>query len=115
VLDMHRHILTEHLSDGSPYDAAGPFVYSEKDGGPMRWPLHFSGNFWAAKCSHINTLPRISDVGAAGDRMQAEYWVGKGGEGVLKDCLSMYANECVPSMYTCELPESAYESVTRCG
>jgi hypothetical protein len=50
LLDNHEAVLQE-LTDGGEVNAAGPLLVSNE------WaPLHFSGNFWAAKVCPIDSL-----------------------------------------------------------
>lgn len=56
------------------FDCVGPHYLT-----PARYPIignvaYFAGNFWVAKASHLNRLPKI-DVKA--DRYESEVWIGK--------------------------------------
>jgi len=109
VLDLHRTILENELSDDSPYVAAGP-IFSN------RFSPHFSGNFWIAKCSYINTLPRMHEVDTT-DRLQGEFWIGKGPDFMEKhkDCFDFpRPQDKCSGMWICIVPRSQYETLSTC-
>jgi hypothetical protein len=66
ILERPEECLKQLLSGG--FDACGVNF------SPRPW-RHYSGNFWWARCSHINELEPIITF-AVGDRMAPERWVG---------------------------------------
>ncbi len=52
--------------------------------------FHYAGNFWWARCTHINRLPRISMLNQT-DRFQAELWIGKARHIKVAECMNTLA------------------------
>jgi hypothetical protein len=111
TLDLHRTILLHELNDTSPYQVAG--ITKQDD--------HYSGNFWLAKCSWINTRSEIG-TGAMQetDRMAAELWIGYPNPQEFRDaavsCWEPREGQCNSnSLYQCNVPEDEYMSIQTCG
>lgn len=109
TLDLHRTILLHELNDTSPYQVAG--ITKNYD--------HYSGNFWLAKCSWINTR---SEIGTGDfletDRMAAEFWIGQPNPQDFGDaavsCWEPGEGQC-KNFYECNVPEDEYISIETCG
>lgn len=121
ILDLHLPLLQHELGLGSPYVTVGtqyrPFTRTRGRNWAM-FPAHYSGNFWMAKCTFINTLERIDTLHLE-DRYEAEFWLSSGPdfEAHHKDCWNMQEDECEPpgtDLYTCMLKRSAYEAARGC-
>lgn len=108
IIDNHRALLTQDLSDNSSYVTAGP-LYS------LGIRPHYSGNFWMAKCSYINTLPRIDSLNTK-DRMQAEFWIGMGPDfrEKHKDCFDLRRSDKCIGLWQRVIPLEEYRSLTTC-
>ena len=90
---IHRHRkCTRHLvCDG--YSACGPNLElrrAPRRAGGLGWGswLHYSGNFWRARCDYIRQLPPLrvnkrdltnGSPGGPSGRYLAEWWIGSGG------------------------------------
>jgi hypothetical protein len=86
--------------------AAGTTLLSEP------W-THYSGNFWWARCSHINALPRVETLDWR-DRFQAEAWVGRNSEAVFRDCWKPWPRASLDLRFR-EFPIALLANVTRCA
>jgi hypothetical protein len=108
VIMQHRHLLQDILADDSPYVAVGALLHRVA-------PFHFPGNFWIAKCSYVNTLPRIHTLNTT-DRMGAEFWIGMGANSsdVFKACWEVKVTECHPGRDICVV-EDYYKQQMTCG
>lgn len=118
VIDLHDTLLRNELGDDSPYVTVGTQFRPHMPHDITEVPLHYSGNFWMAKCAFINTLSRI-DALDLGNRYLAEFWLASGQEFEAhhKDCWTMQKDECDPpglDLYQCMVKRSAYESYCAC-
>ena len=118
VIDLHETLLRNELGDDSPYVTVGTQYRSRIPEDTQEIPLHYSGNFWMAKCAFINTLTRI-DTLDHGNRYLAEFWLASGSEFEAhhKDCWSMKEDDCDPpglNLYHCTVKRSAYEAYQSC-
>lgn len=115
AIDLHHAILTHDLSDASPHVAAGvKFRGPNQTHDPYPQP-HYSGNFWLAKCTYINTLPQFTPDFTL-NMFNSEFWIGMG-PGFMdhyRDCWSPREGEC-SSTYTCMIPEDSYKDFKTCG
>jgi hypothetical protein len=118
VIDLYDTLLRNELGDDSPYVSVGTQLRDTHTDGRGKVPLHYSGNFWLAKCAFINTLARI-DTLDHGNRYLAEFWISNGPEFARhKNCWAISKeDECDPpgfNTYSCMLNRSAYESYRSC-
>jgi hypothetical protein len=120
TFDLHYDTLTTYLADESPYETAGALLWRHE----TYWP-HYSGNFWIAKCSYINTLEPVDSL-EWGDRMNAERWIGTGPGfyDTAKDCWDYRPDDDCPregagdrsgTAVDCPIRPSLYMDLTRCG
>jgi hypothetical protein len=107
TIDLHRTIMLNELNDTSPYQAAG--ILHKRD--------FYGGNFWLAKCSYINTLPRLETLNQE-DRWLAESWIGSNKNKPLSEfgvsCWENGPDQC-GNFYACSVPEYEYLTIDRCG
>ena len=50
----------------------------------------YAGNFWWARCEHVNLLPDVWKVRTWGDRRLAEAWIGFAGKACMMNCVILY-------------------------
>jgi hypothetical protein len=96
VLVRHRECLA--ALDQGGFDTCGV----DMNPNPVR---HYSGNFYWAKCSYINTLQRVETLDWA-NRHEAEFWIARSSEAdtwrpkmCFNSTLNLYSSTMLPEYY----------------
>lgn len=101
VFTLHKDVLYEALEHRG---AAGSLFMTDPH-------PHFSGNFWAARCDYINTLPRLETVDVS-DRFMAEFWIGMGAGFEQTNHTECFKSDRCENLYRCV--DLTYKARTAC-